>query len=507
MSEDKLAPWTRGVAQARMKPVSEFVRTVYGGTRAIRQNPEAFLPRFPKETTEAYERRASTCVLYNATRRTVNGLSGMVFRRDPQLSEGADEWTEEFWDDVDLQGQEGPVFARELFDEGMIEGQSAIFVDRPLKSTDRELTRNQLESLGKRPYWRIIHNLSILALDHERRGGKTVFTRLRFEERSVEPSGEFKEVEVSTVREYVLAEGRGVEGEPAGTYVRFRGWRRELSDDADVEILPAVNMDIATIPIVLFQPGRLSPDEAESPLLDLAYENVHHLQTRSDNDTLEHTTKVPVFWTQGADKLDVMAIGAGLGLQLPPEATFNVTQANGEGADMGRQTLKDDETRMASLGLAMLQRETRAAETAESMKLQKSEKDSALALAARRLENTLNVAWALTWEWEGKDPATAPTVSVSRDFESLKLSTEEVMALSTLVEKRFLTVDTMWTLLSEGEWLPEWFDAVKEKAMLGEAGMADVAATLARLEARMAEEEEGVEDDEEEGDGEGEGEE
>src|SRR5690606_21224341 len=140
----------------------ETCRAVYGGTRAMREAGDRFLPRFPLEEDDAYEDRLARAVLYNAFKRTVKGLAGMAFRKDPQLEDDvpveirgqeADSETGQplvigHWENIDLAGRHGAVFARDVFEAKLIDGHTFIFVDW----WGADDARSRAEEREARPY-------------------------------------------------------------------------------------------------------------------------------------------------------------------------------------------------------------------------------------------------------------------------------------------------------------------------------------------------------------------
>jgi hypothetical protein len=122
---------------------------------------------------------------------------------------------------------------------------------------------------------------------------------------------------------------------------------------------------------------------------------------------------------------------------------------------------------MAALGLAMLVRETRAAETAEAKRLDKAEGDSALALAAVDLERGLNEMLGLTADWLGVN-ADATTVTVNRDYQGQQIDPQMLRVLVDMYGADALSLDTLWRRMVDGEILPDDFDPDDERAKIEE---------------------------------------
>jgi hypothetical protein len=102
---------------------------------------------------------------------------------------------------------------------------------------------------------------------------------------------------------------------------------------------------------------------------------------------------------------------------------------------------------MAALGLSMLQNETRAAETAEAKRMDKSEQDSALAVAARGLQDCLERALQFHAQYMG---LTDGTIEVNQEFEHLTLDSTQITAYSQLHQAGQISLDTLWAMLEDG---------------------------------------------------------
>ena len=83
MSSDVDRPDYKKADYLAMLPSIELLRDVIAGTDRLRDAGVKYLPRHPKEQAVNYNARVSMSTLFGATERTVSGLSGMVFQRDP----------------------------------------------------------------------------------------------------------------------------------------------------------------------------------------------------------------------------------------------------------------------------------------------------------------------------------------------------------------------------------------------------------------------------------------
>jgi hypothetical protein len=249
-----------------------------------------------------------------------------------------------------------------------------------------------------------------------------------------------------------------------GRRVEWELWRREK----DTWILDQSGIQsIDEIALVPFYTNRVDYFVSEPPLLDLAYESILHFQTRSDRSNTLHIAGVPVPIFVGLSNQDAsVTVGSTTGVRLPENGEAYYLEPKGVALQESREEIKDIERRMAILGVSMLMSDTRAAETATSKRIDKSESDSQLATAARGLEDALNECLRIHARWMGLE--TGGSVAVNGDFENTPIDTQMADTLSRLVAAGHLSMETMWQALVRGEILPESFDPEVEHTRLSD---------------------------------------
>lgn len=470
MTEAKNKPDARGLAQQRQAEPVAICRDVYGGTLQMRNARTKYLPQFPKEPNDAYDGRLKASVLYNAFGRTVGGLVGMVFRKDPVLGEDVPAPIAQHAENIDLAGRHLAVFARDGFEDALVDGHVHIFVDMQAVPRGAVPTLADERALGLRPYWVLIRKQDVLRIRSVNVGGRPVVTEFAYQELQPVPDGEYGEREEKRVRIYRL-----VTGEEGKHQVQFEVWAQRKVDGAATDTWTRIEdgtMTIGRIPVATDYTRRSGFMESRPPLLDLALENVLHYQTRSDRCNNLHiaATPIPVLIgaeTDGEGKTQLVSTQHAIELPLNGDAKY--LEPTGAALTHSRDELKDIEARMAALGLAMLERDTRAAETAEAKRIDKSASDSQLSAAARGLEDALEEALGLHAEWMGLGENAGGSVSVNRDFERQQLSPQMVSALSSAVGAGQLRMETLWDILKRGDVLPEGFDAEVEREALDSA--------------------------------------
>lgn len=467
MPTDQKGPDTRGVAQSRMAEAVTITRDVFGGTLSVRKKGETYLPRFEGEETADYAKRLKQAVLFNAFKRTVKGLVGMIHRKPIDIADAVPEVIRADLENVDLAGRHVDVFARDISEDAWIDGHGAILVDMQAVEPGALPTLDDERAAGLRPYWVEIRKHQILRSQTINIAGRTVLDRFAYSECVTEADGEYGEREVERVRDYrrVAADGK------VSVVCIVHTKRKHALGAEQWETDPPRTMSIGRIPVVTHYTDRTGFMESDPPLLDLALENILHYQVRSDRQNVLHIASVPIPVFRGLRQRDgEVKVGVNNAILVDVEGGADYLEPKGAALQHSADELKDIEQRMAYLGLSMLMSESRAAETATSKEIDKSESDSAIEAAARDEEDALEAAIELHAEWRGivLDKAGEDRwVRVNREFVKQVLSPQMAQLLLAAVDSGRLTVETMWDAFQRGDVLPTTFDPEAERERLG----------------------------------------
>jgi len=439
-----------------MRPAIQKCRDVAGGSETIKSKNTDYLPRHPKETWDNYSIRLSRPVFFNAFKRTVKGLTGLVFRRDPVLAEDVPSRIEALWENIDNRNTHGSVFLKTVFEDAVEAGHVYVMVDVP--QVEGELNLAQQQALNIRPYWVHYRAEDVTNLRYEYINGQLTLTQITFEITSYEGDGEFGDKEVTYYRVY----------KREGDVVSWEKWSKNDKGDFIKEAGDTI-VGVTEIPLAVVYGEQVGPFMSKPPLEDLADQNILHYQTNSDYHHAAHIANVPlpVVTGVGEDGKDI-TWGPNAALILPEGATAGWMETSGSALGHTRQMLQDIESRMATLGLNMLAREKRAAETATARRIDKAEADSALGGIARSLEDAAEILLGYTAQFMKE--RSGGSIEINKDYEDQQLTPQEIDVWSRLVANGQISLATMWKMLEQGEWLPpDWTE--EEERMNLEADM------------------------------------
>jgi len=408
-------PSTTSAAYDLMVPKWSMISTLLEGTAAMREAGEAFLPRHEHESVHNYRERLHSTVLFNMLELTLDSLVGRPFANPIQLKDDVPEEMRRFAEDVDLQGNNLTVFAREWFRQSLAKTVAYVQIEFPSLDPEQRSSRTLADDLqeGRRPYWILHRPEDVIFFHSEIVNGVEVPTHVRIREVVTELQGF---VEIFRERIRVL--------EP-GTFRVFE--KRQVGKSKRVEWveIESGETDIDFIPIVPFYTDRKGPGFGKPPLEDLAHMNIRHWQSESDQINILTVARFPILAVAGATDQsgNVMAIGPRqlLGTR-DANGRFYYVEHTGKAIGAGRQELIDLEERMSSYGAEFLRRKG-GNQTATARALDSAESVSTLKDAVTRFTDAVEQAMRMTAVWMGLDEGGSvelPDIGSTINAEALK---------------------------------------------------------------------------------------
>ena len=149
-------------------------QSVLDGGRAIKAGAERFLPKPEGMSKSAYESYVQRALFYGAAGRTVEALTGAVFRREPTVE--LPKAFEDELNDVTLSGVSFQAAAQDIFSRVLGVGRHGVLID--------------WSDTNARPYWTRYDAPSITNWMTERIGGKQVLTQVILHETATAKSSD-----------------------------------------------------------------------------------------------------------------------------------------------------------------------------------------------------------------------------------------------------------------------------------------------------------------------------
>ena len=470
-------PDTRSVRSEGQMPELEVCRDLWGGKTRLTLAGQTYLPQAPGEDAKNYSARLMRSAFFNAFRRTVEGLSGLVFRNDPKMGDDVPDQIVTHWENIDMAGTHGDVFTRELLEDDLTAGHAAILVDFPdtggMQSAGAEITEI-------RPYWVPIKKENIMSWRTESEGGANVLTQVVIREIGMAPVGEFGEAADVVYR--VIKRGPPNEDGSRVTWQLLR----VAKNNVVIEEAAGAYSNQDEIPLAeIISAGRESMFVSTPPLIDLAYLNIAHYQNWSDYMWSAHKTNVPFIFGSGMKEVrdsngnvTPLIIGANTFVSSDnPDADMKYVSHDGASLGETKALLDDLKADMGALGLSMLSPQKRTAETAEAKRLDKSTSDSALSVTARGLQDGIENAMQFHANYLRVE--TGGSIEINRDFEGLMTEAPVMTAFAGLVGVGFPPRLVLNQLQAGGRISDDAdLDALELEWLAGMAGVDDAAAMM-----------------------------
>lgn len=416
-------------------------RDVFAGEDAVKAGGTRYLPLVSEKMKpgdyEAYKTRA---LFYSAMARTVQGLAGLIFRKDPEVT--VPDALQQQLADCTLTGAPFSVFAQQSLQDVLIVGRFGVLLDVATEEASRSRRRPYLVGY---PAERIVNWQTI------QRNGESVLSLVVLSETQEQPDTADK-FRINEIQQYRVLE-LDAEG-----YYKVSLWASESGGAYKIiqEYEPrfALGDRLDFIPFCFFGPSGISPAVEKPPLLDLANVNLSHYRSSADLEHARHFCALPtaVFTGFKIDTDKPVGIGSSQAIiSEDPSAKAEFLEFKGQGVEPLERALESKEGLMAVLGARLLEPQKRAAETAETLRLRQAGESAVL----RTIANTASQGFSLLLKWWalwGGFPADpAPACLLNTDFVDSYLNPEEIKALVTLWQSGGISHSTLYANLQAGE--------------------------------------------------------
>lgn len=430
------------------------LRDCAAGQQRIHEQGTKYLPRLSDQTDNEYKAYKARASFYGATGRTIEGLSGMVFRKEPQVvtPEGMKEWLK----DVTLSGLDFMGFAEQIVDDDITVGRCGIMVDHPVTASG--MTQAVAEALNIRPFLKHYTAENVFNWRTELRGNATVLTEVRLYE-TIEIDGE-KEFDRSTIRIIRVLDLKG--GDDANVYrqrVFVKNENKEWIQDGE-DIIPLMKgAPLDRIPFFFVGVKNGDPSVEKPPLIDLANVNLSHYMTTADLEHGAHFTGLPTAVVLGHVDSDPeqpasFRIGSATAWVFPnPETNVKYLEFEGQGLEALEKRLATKENHMAMLGARMLTPEKKAAEAAETAAIHRTGEISVLSSLAQSAGQSIEQALAFMAEWGGMSGDVS--VKLNNDFMAVSMDSQKLTALLAAWQSGAIAFADLLSQLKRGEIVDE----------------------------------------------------
>lgn len=431
------------------------------GEDAVHAAGEKYLPKLSGQNDADYKAYVLRTPFYNATARTIDGLVGMLFRKEPVVT--APDAMSDMLGDMTLTGCDfdelSEIVAREVIGVGRV----ALLVEYPTVN-DQPITVAQAAAQNLRPYVTIYKAETVLNWRVARINNAMQLIMVTLMESAIEWDG-FESKAIPQIRALLLEEGRYIQRlyrkNEKGEWVQF-------GDD----ITPLKNNEPMTeIPLVIFGPAHNDVAVQKPPVYDLVTLNLSHYRSTADLEHGAHYTGLPTAVVTGysPSENEKLSIGASTAWMFPdPAARASYLEFTGQGLATLENRLKSKEEGMAAIGARMLAPEKKSAEAEGTVRLRHAGEGAVLGTIADMIEAGFNRVLQIMADWAGVTGNIE--TEFNEDFVDTVLSAQDVLALVQAWQAGAMSFETLFWNLKQGELIDGERTIEDEKESISAAG-------------------------------------
>ncbi len=440
-------PSKPSAAATLMAPRIALMDALMGGTEALRKAGETYLPRYEAESTKNYEYRRNRSVLLNIFKRSVSILVGKPFSKPVQIKEDFPPELLPMVEDVDRNGNHLNTFARNVFQDALVNGLTHVLVEYPNVAAVAPGTLADERALNAEPYFCHVPHKDIIAAYAETINGVETLTQVRIKEQTTRTNG-WEEQVIEQVR--ILYRDRW-------ELWQKNGKRWEMDDGGP--------NTLGFIPLLTFYAEREDFMVSRPPLTDLAHLNIAHYQSSSDQRNILTLTRFPLLAGRGLnDEEATVDIGPNkLLTSASKDGEFYYVEHSGAAIAAGRVDLEDLKLEMSMIAVDLTKRSGDI--TATEISTDTAQSTSLLQDLAMRFGDFLESCFLVAGQWKGIPPKRSGSVAVNSDF-GLAASAADLTTLTQIRQMSEISHDRFVEELKRRNILSDDYDVAADQALL-----------------------------------------
>ena len=465
----------------------QAIRDCIIGEVEIKRKNERYLPKLEGMEPKEYEAYLDRAVFYNMSQRTLTGLLGTLFRRNPtvnglpkalntaniskdnqSLMQFVKMAARELISmgrygilvDMDQEGVRPPYLAGYITENitdwtvQEIEGRWTVteVILRELRLARPILNPVSLTPAGRKmPKNTIKDQMETFSMDsavtRAARRWIAAYRVLRLEDDPDEPGQKI-------YRQYYHVSSKGdasPEGTPFAVFTpTYRG------------------QPFRYIPFVFMGPYDNTPDIDKSPILDIITMNLSHYKSYAQLEHGRFFTALPVYYCPipPGQERGGYTIGPSVVWEVEEGQKPGIVEYNGSGLKYLQDACDKKEDQIAALGGRMLQVErVSAGQSNNALRLKEANEQSLLLNIANVLDTSFTSLlrwWAM---WQDVLPKLSDRIGMetNKDFMSSSVGAREFRAIQMMYEAGIISVDVVYDFLRRAEVIPDWmsFDEFK----------------------------------------------
>lgn len=442
----------------------QMIDDLCGGTRAMRAAGTRWLPMEPKEEVIQYDARKGRSILYGALNETIDNTVSKPFSQPLTLSEAPlPEKLEKIENNADRNGQNLTSFGAEAFKAAVKYGLTHAIVDNPSMMVDedgnavrRTLKDERDEDI--RPYFVHVPPTALIGYRTQTlANGDEIVTMARIKSEEIVEDGPYGDKKIYRVVVW--------------TVDTVETWEADKDDEDEYRMVHSVSHTYGEVPLHTLYIERTGTMEANIPFEDLAWLNIAHWQSFSDQRNILRVARVPIVVAAGFTENEVgknMTISTARFIRTKnPDSKLYHVEHSGKAIEAGEKDLERLEERMVILGLQpLIQRSGN--QTATGKAIDTAQSHTAIQAWIRECENFIRMLYESAAKWIGEDLHDDFKVSINNDFGFALNAVQDVKNLIDMRKQNEITPKTFMHELKRRGVLSDGVNIDKELAELEE---------------------------------------
>ena len=428
------------------------IRHALAGNDCIKAEGPLYLPKPEAMDNKQYSAYKQRAVFYPVADRTLNGLTGLVFRNQPVFE--LPERLESYRENATVDGNPLNILAENIIRDILSLGRFGMLPDFAPNATSKDIPHIATYCAQDICDW----NVEIINGRHK---------LVRVELRDMPDSDTEERLELAliddiyTVRRWVSSQNNGNSKK-----------KKPSSWHLISEVMPIINgRNLNYIPFIFVNTYDLLPNVTKPPMLDLVDVNLAHYQNSADYEHALFMTAQATPWVSGnfTQENEPSTIGAGSFWVLPVDAKAGMLEFSGAGISAQRQAMEDKKNDMASLGARMIFEGQVRNEASDTARMRGRSELALLGSAVNVTEAALKKIISICAEWIGAAKEKV-IVKLNRDWIETRMAGKDIKELVAAWQGGAISYDTLYANLQKGEIASIERSAEQEKDLIETEG-------------------------------------
>lgn len=407
-----------------LMPQYELIADCLMGEQQIKKRKEKYLPvpggedyRKDDKVAKRYDAYITRAVFYNVAQRTLAGLTGQVFLRDPKRETPPQ--LDPLVDDATGSGVTLDQLAQAALNLNLPFGRAGLFIDYP-DTGGAALSVADAESGKFRPTFQVVSPLKLINYRVTGDGAQKKLTLVVFAEEYTEKDDGF---ETLTKTRWVAL--RLIEG----VYVK-EIYANKMGTTPVVRYFPkdSTGKQLDYIPFVFIGAQNNDPEPDLPPMYDLCSLNIAHYRNSADYEENVYFIGQPTPWFSNLTEewvKNVMGgkvmLGARGGIMLPENGAAGILQV--EPNTLAKEAMDAKEHQMLALGAKLIEG-GQTERTATEANIDNTAESSVLATATKNVAAAFEWALGVAARFAGA-PDTGIVYKLNTEFDLVSLTPEQ----------------------------------------------------------------------------------